>query len=82
MFARIADAHRDSREHGPDHPDTLTARHELAYIDRRPEALMACPRGSAITQASSRHGNCQTLRDLERLTQVRESGHASGEMAK
>jgi hypothetical protein len=31
LFALIADAHRDSEDHGPEHPYTLTARHGLAY---------------------------------------------------
>ena len=30
LFALIADAHRDSRDYGPQDPDTLTARHNLA----------------------------------------------------
>jgi Tetratricopeptide repeat len=31
MFALIADAYRDSQDYGPEHPDTLSARHNLAY---------------------------------------------------
>ena len=31
LFHLIADAHRDDDAYGPDHPGTLTARHELAY---------------------------------------------------
>jgi hypothetical protein len=30
LFATIADAHRDNEDHGPEHPDTLAARAELA----------------------------------------------------
>jgi hypothetical protein len=30
LFARIADAHQDSEDYGPEHPDTLTARDNLA----------------------------------------------------
>ena len=31
LFTLIADAHRDSEDYGPEHPDTLTARANLAY---------------------------------------------------
>ena len=31
LFALIAAAHRDSADYGPEHPVTLTARHELAF---------------------------------------------------
>ena len=30
LFQLIADAHRDSDDYGPEHPETLTARHNLA----------------------------------------------------
>ena len=31
LTARIADAHRDSEDYGPEHPRALTARHNFAY---------------------------------------------------
>ena len=32
LFGLIADVHRDSDAYGPEHPDALTARHELAVL--------------------------------------------------
>ena len=69
LFATIADAHRDREDYGPEHPDTLTARAELAtWTGRAGNVIGARDQFAAVLPIEERilgleHPDTLTTRD-------------------